>query len=73
VPWVFRAVIGLLWVLVLVSFWVFLGCFVFGFWLGYLCILSCVLRGACAFFDIYNIIYQKKGSLCVLSTGVAFC
>jgi hypothetical protein len=35
-----------------------LGCVFLGFWLGYLCILSCVLRGA--FFDIYNITYQKK-------------
>ena len=36
-----------------------LGCF-FGFLVGYLCILSCVLRGALRFFDIYNITYQKR-------------
>jgi hypothetical protein len=34
--------------------------FFLGFWLGYLGILSCVLRGALRFFDMHNITYPKK-------------
>jgi hypothetical protein len=30
-----------------------------GFWLGYLGMLSCVLRGVLHFFDIYNITYKN--------------
>jgi hypothetical protein len=42
------------------SFWVFLGCFVFGLWLEYLCILSCVLRSALPFFLIYTTLLIEK-------------
>jgi hypothetical protein len=41
-----------LWLLVGFLGWVFLG-FDFGFKLGYLCILSCVLKGTLRFFYIY--------------------
>ena len=47
-------------VLVLDYFWVFLGCFVFGIWLGYLCILSCVFKRRFALFLIYTTLLIKK-------------
>jgi hypothetical protein len=56
--WVFRAVIGLLWVLVLVSFPVF-RCFVFELWLVTYVYFLVYLEAFCAFFNIYNINYQK--------------
>jgi hypothetical protein len=40
-------------------FWVLLRCFVFGFCLGPM-YTFCVLRGARAFFDIYNLLIKKK-------------